>query len=123
MASRTLHPQPLSPHVVHIWQIDLRLETDRIQLCRAILSEEENDRADRFHFARDRVRFIAAHAALRAILALLVGHSSRYKAPRPISLPDRHSKKNRPAASCGPEGRTKSRQFLRLLRRRCLRRI
>ena len=36
---------------------------------RALLSAEERERADRFHFARDRALYTAAHAGLRRALA------------------------------------------------------
>ena len=60
----------LRPDEVHVWRVDVAgggavaLET---------LSEGERERAARFHFAADRDRFVASHAALRGILAPYLG--------------------------------------------------
>jgi 4'-phosphopantetheinyl transferase len=53
---------------VHIWQADLGLAEDDICKSATLLSEEEMSRALRFHFRRDRNRFIAAHGILRTLL-------------------------------------------------------
>jgi 4'-phosphopantetheinyl transferase len=55
----------LRPGEVHVWRVDLRQTTDDV---RATLSDAERARAERFRSTADRTRFIASHAALRAIL-------------------------------------------------------
>jgi 4'-phosphopantetheinyl transferase len=54
---------------VQAWQIGLDLSAEQVQLCREALSQDENERADRFYFDVDRNRFVAGRAALRSILA------------------------------------------------------
>lgn len=62
----------LTVGVVDIWQIPLSIQATRIRDCRSILSQDENQRADRFYFDRDRNRFIAARSATRRILSMYV---------------------------------------------------
>lgn len=54
-----------------LWQVDL--DATPAASAVASLSEAERARAGRFVFARDRDRFIAAHAALRQVLAAQTG--------------------------------------------------
>ncbi|MFO1361047.1 MAG: 4'-phosphopantetheinyl transferase superfamily protein [Burkholderiales bacterium] len=55
---------------VHVWRIDLAGLRGAAAL--ATLSDAERARAGRFRFPGDRDRFVASHAALRAILASCV---------------------------------------------------
>jgi 4'-phosphopantetheinyl transferase len=59
----------LESHQVDIWRARLNLPTDTLKTLEATLSVDEIQRADRFHFQRDKDRFIAAHGCLRDILA------------------------------------------------------
>jgi 4'-phosphopantetheinyl transferase len=52
--------------VVQVWRISLATSPAG---SRALLSADERERASRFQFARDRERFVTAHAALRRVLA------------------------------------------------------
>lgn len=76
------------PGTVHIWHIDLQISAERASSCRSSLSNDECQRADRFHFERDRRRFLAAHAAVRTILSGYLGLD-----PRDVLLVSSHNGK------------------------------
>lgn len=65
------HPDDwgLQEHQVDIWRIHLDLSIDPGKPHESVISAEETQRAARFHFPRDRNRFILAHRAMREILA------------------------------------------------------
>jgi 4'-phosphopantetheinyl transferase len=69
-SSRT--PPPLTPEAVHVWRIPLE-SPHPLDDAWSVLSEEEQARARRFVQERHRRRFVAAHAALRRILAGYTG--------------------------------------------------
>jgi len=56
-----------APAPFDVWEIDLGSAPGDAEL--AVLSRDECERASRFVFARDRRRFLAAHVALRHLLA------------------------------------------------------
>jgi 4'-phosphopantetheinyl transferase len=53
---------------VHVWRFPLTIPPKRLAILASLLSVEELQRADRFHFDKDRCRFIAAHGSQRLIL-------------------------------------------------------
>ena len=66
-------PLRLEPDTIHIWSFALEDEPEVVERCRALLSTRERHRADRFVFARDRLRYIVAHGVLRRLLERYCG--------------------------------------------------
>ena len=60
----------LDPREIHVWTLDPDGVSDpeELQACRALLSDAEGTRHERFHFDRDRHRFLVAHALVRRTL-------------------------------------------------------
>jgi len=54
---------------VHLWRADLEVEGHRLEQFASYLDQDERARAARFHFERDRRRFMAGRGLLRQILA------------------------------------------------------
>ena len=54
---------------VHIWLARLDLAESSVQQLRALLSDDEQKRAARFRFERDRRRFVAARGLLRSVIS------------------------------------------------------
>ena len=77
LAERT--PLQAGAATVHVWAFSLEGTAECIERCRAALAPEERQRADRFVFERDRIRYTVAHAVLRHLL-------SRYCGTTPESL-------------------------------------
>lgn len=67
----------LQRNEVHVWIASLNKPVHDLQLLKQTLSDSERERANRFRFDSDRVRFIAAHGQLRMILARYVGIEPR----------------------------------------------
>ena len=70
----TSHP-PIGPGEVHVWRAPLA-ETD-VPALGQVLSPDEWIRAERFHFALDRARFISGRGLLRTILGRYLDLSPR----------------------------------------------
>ncbi|MBN8583054.1 MAG: 4'-phosphopantetheinyl transferase superfamily protein [Anaerolineae bacterium] len=51
-----------------VWRLSLDLSNDSVKSNESTLSEDEEKRADHFHFEVDKNRFIVAHGVLRKIL-------------------------------------------------------
>ena len=66
-------PPPLAPGSVHLWRFDLALTESRADALRALLTDEEAQRAERFRFAEHRRRFIVRRARLRSLVAAYQG--------------------------------------------------
>jgi 4'-phosphopantetheinyl transferase len=63
-----LPPEALRKGVPHVWRIRID-RPDDVDAFFPVLSDAERTRANAFHFARDRTRFVNAHAMMRRILA------------------------------------------------------
>ena len=72
----------LTTQEIHIWRGDLNVESSKIELLERNLAPDELERANRFHFAKDRQHFIAGRGFLRKIISLygkLEPHELQFK--------------------------------------------
>jgi 4'-phosphopantetheinyl transferase len=82
---------------VQLWRVDLEVLGPDESRWQRVLSADESARALRFHFSRDRQRFIATRALLRIILG-------SYLATDPGSLGFSYSKKEKPSLGSAHAG-------------------
>jgi 4'-phosphopantetheinyl transferase len=82
-------PLTLQENEVQLWRADLAALVSEEAHWQQILSPEEQKRAARFHFAKDRQCFAAARAILRMILG-------RYLGVDPVEINFRFSQKEKP---------------------------
>jgi len=92
------HPLPLGDDEVQLWRVDLGAVGAGEDRWRALLSEDEQKRAARFHFSRDRQRFVAARALLRMILGAYLACDGK-------ELTFSYSEKEKPGLSGSYAGR------------------
>lgn len=86
-------PQPwpaLSDGWTHVWALDIAADAPDLAALGALLSQDESERAGRFRFEPDRLRFVATRAMLRTILG-------RYANLAPDSLKFSYSAFGKPA--------------------------
>jgi len=98
---RELHTQewrrpPAGPRLargeVHVWRADLARLDARARELADVLSPDELERAARFRFERDRLRFVLSRAALRIILGL-------YLESKPDSVRFTHNSFGKPSVN------------------------
>jgi 4'-phosphopantetheinyl transferase len=82
----------LSVNQVDIWQADLNISPQQLAQFHLTLSADEQQRAQRFRFERDRHQYIAARGILRSLLA-------QYLGVHPPQLQFNYSDKGKPTLS------------------------
>jgi 4'-phosphopantetheinyl transferase len=85
----------LPPGEVHVWRTSLVRPKDAVERMRTLLARDEQHRADRFRFKRDRSRYIVGRALLRGLLA-------RYLDAAPEELEFEYGEFEKPALRSGP---------------------
>lgn len=75
MVARGPMPGELAQGVVHVWRITLDEVVHEYQSLVGLLTDDEKERAHKYKFRRDRHRFVAGRAGLRAILGSYVSCS------------------------------------------------
>jgi 4'-phosphopantetheinyl transferase len=63
----------LRPGEVHVWRVSLAASPELPELAAGFLSDDETERARRFHFAVHRDRYLAGRLALRRLLGGYLG--------------------------------------------------
>jgi 4'-phosphopantetheinyl transferase len=97
--SSPLWPSPTEHSIptgkdVHIWRASLEQPIAKVESLRQLLSADEQAKADRFHFEKDRRHFTVARAFLRKLL----GH---YLATAPAELRFTYSEYGKPQLAPG----------------------
>lgn len=82
---------------VHVWRSGLEPDAPTLRRLWEILSTDERQRADRFHFERDRGHFVAARGGLREILG-------RYTGATPQSLRFSYDSFGKPSLNVEDDG-------------------
>ena len=62
-------PIELPENEVQLWRVDLGAVGPEEPRWQQVLSEDERARAARFHFSRDRQRYVSSRSLLRILLA------------------------------------------------------
>ena len=68
----------LESNQIHIWSVRLNIDTQTQIRYWRILSEEERDRANRFKFVEDKIKYIACRGVLRHLLGLYLGEEAEH---------------------------------------------
>ncbi len=100
MGDAGLSPPPafhLTEVDVHVWRASLIQSEEKVALCSTLFSPDEQQRANRFIFDRDRQRFITARGVLRVLLG-------RYLALSPETLQFSYSEHGKPQLSIPENG-------------------
>lgn len=72
----TRHPE-LGGDEVHVWRAFLDAPPDAVGYYRELLSDDERERASRYHFEKDAKHFVVARGALRMILSRYTSRPAR----------------------------------------------
>ncbi|MBE9094401.1 4'-phosphopantetheinyl transferase superfamily protein [Tychonema sp. LEGE 07203] len=84
---------------IHVWRVSLAQTVTCLQSLQQTLSTDEQTKAERFHFPKDRDRFIVSRGALRAIL-------SRYLHINPSLLRFEYNPYGKPSLTVAQGGNT-----------------
>ncbi len=93
-----LSAPPLPDDDVHVWRASLDIDSDLLHTLTTSLAPDEQTRAARFKFDRDRQRFIAARGILRTILGA-------YLSQQPAALSFSYGPHGKPSLNSNEEHR------------------